>query len=89
MATKTDQLIANGDLYLFGISPTSTVKLQYRHELNDTFRAKSTARFRTNLTDKISDSRAKSRRSFHERMRKAYVKLPIKYREISRNIAAL
>ena len=27
MATKTDQLIANGDLYLFGISPTFTVKL--------------------------------------------------------------
>ena len=67
----------------------SPFDLQYRHELNDTFRAKSTARFRTNLTDKISDSRAKSRRSFRERMRKAYVKLPIKYREISRNIAAL
>ena len=48
--------------------------LQYRQELNDTFLAKSVARFRTNLTDKINGSHAKSRRSFRERMRKACVK---------------
>ena len=64
------------DSHSYNIRAASSyhLTLQYRQELNDTFLAKSVARFRTNLTDKINGSHAKSRRSFRERMRKACVK---------------
>ena len=70
-------------------SLNKTTNLQYRQELNDTFRAKSTARFRTNLTGKICKNSAKSRRSFRERIRNACVQSLLICRDISRNIAQL